>query len=251
MRAETSIFSTPEDRAKADAKWVSENTFKKVFQFSSLRIELKQTAVRGETGNEKSGTSDASIEVRKDEKSAPIQSLKLDGIDSVGGIAGIFYPEKQPIPSVFLISKEGGYDPRLIVVDHQGKIFNLPSQSTALSLDHHWLFTWVDSEVYGGRFAVFDLVASKVVVQGENTQHKYWLQETDGESYGMFVKDETYFARMIENRGKKDEKAYYLVFDLKKGTAETREGKRDSKLDKGAKPLIGFSPVKWKSVSEK
>jgi hypothetical protein len=62
------------------------------------------------------------------EKGKIIEKLNFEDIWPLGGDAGIFLPKEQASPKHFILAKYGSYDSRVLVITHEGKLFNLEGE---------------------------------------------------------------------------------------------------------------------------
>ncbi len=84
-------------------------------------------------------------------------------MDPAGSSYGLFVPPSQPSPNFLLALKLGDYDGRLLLVDQQGNLTNLPGGSYFMDRQRNLLFSEYYSDASG--LAVVDLNSSRVLFQ--------------------------------------------------------------------------------------
>lgn len=170
----TSSNVFPQSWASRDVAW------------KGLRIHLEQKF------DEDAGV-EAKVEIRKGTQL--LKSLALKGLQPVGGTAGLALPEKQPLDDHFMISKEGDYDPRIILIDLSGrKVASLPAAELYLSPNGRNLFAFQQSfESALPEYAVYDLAQNLLIMEAKDTD-KVEPYFVSGIGYRLYAKGGRYLA---------------------------------------------------------
>lgn len=90
--------------------------------------------------------------------------LHFDDCEALGGCSGLF-AVNQPVPDYFIVTKYGGYDGKIILIDESGKIQSYIGGDYSLSADNRYLFSTYSSDISGA--TVFDLKENKVLFSQE------------------------------------------------------------------------------------
>ena len=84
-------------------------------------------------------------------------------IDALGYLAGIFLPKRQPPGAYFALVKHGDYDGRLILIDRNGSVKDLPGGYYFVTAGN--LLFNVQSDADGDGFSVLDLETGKILAE--------------------------------------------------------------------------------------
>jgi len=97
-----------------------------------------------------------------------LKRLYYDDMEPVGFSYGIFVPREQPLSDYFVAVKEGDYDGRLLLVDKDGHVTNLPGGFYFLTADKRFLVGDYasDDEV----MIVVDVAKREVVIDGREVR---------------------------------------------------------------------------------
>ena len=97
---------------------------------------------------------------------AELQKLSFDH-EPVGGDYGISKPIE--LENHLIFTKHGDYDGRTLIINSEGKLFNIIGGETYLDADANLLFTIYGSELNG--FAVFDLTTDSLMFEAKEFIH--------------------------------------------------------------------------------
>jgi len=101
-----------------------------------------------------------------------------DDINPVGFSFGAFVPRNQP-ENYFAVVKEGDYDGRLLLIDHNGGVVDLPGGFYFLTADKKYLVSQYASEAPG--LTVYDLANHEIVLEQKNLpQIGAWFRDQEG-----------------------------------------------------------------------
>ncbi len=107
----------------------------------------------------------------------------FEAIEALGGWAGLFLPEVQPLVNYFFISKYGDYAGRVIILDTDGNLSMIPGGDFSISDDSRYLFTSNFTDI--GGITVYDLVKNEVLFTVEGGYVLSWYYQ-DGKYYALF-----------------------------------------------------------------
>ncbi len=163
-----------------------------------------------------------------------IHELAQD-INPVGGCAGLFFPDSQPIKDLVIISKFGDYHGKLYVVDTHGKIKEYAGGFFYVSNNNTYLFTNHDSDLPG--VSIIDLTKNELIYSGELKDSFADWYEQDGQ----------YFAVVMSNDAKIAGEPKILIFDfatktfVEKQAKEKIDPKHKMKFFKNHAPIVDCS----------
>ncbi len=135
---------------------------RKKFQFKSYTIEYIQLKEK-EVNDKFSIYCRSWMYVLKEQDTIDFKYYK--NIEAVGGWAGLFLQEDQPLKDYFIASKFGDYDGEIILVDKNGKISSYSGGLYCLTKDKKYLFSSWNSDISG--LTVIDVTTGKVVFKSE------------------------------------------------------------------------------------
>jgi len=128
------------------------------------------------------------VEVLKGEQ--PIKQVHYADIEPVGFSFGAFVPQQQTVPDYFFVVKEGDYDGRLLLINKDGGVVDLPGGFYFVTGDKRFLISEYASDSSG--LTVFDLV-----------NHSIILQPKDVPEIGSWYRDESgYFFMEYQHAGR-------------------------------------------------
>jgi len=126
------------------------------------------------------------VDVLKGEKL--LKHFYYDDIEPVGGEFGAFVPKDQP-PDYFTVVKGGDYDGRLLLIDKDGVVVDLPGGFYFVTDDKKFLISEYSSDEPG--LTVFDLASHRIVLQPKDVPEiGSWYRDAQG-----------YFFMEFENPG--------------------------------------------------
>jgi len=130
----------------------------------------------------------SSIYIVKD--SQRIDSLKFREIEAVGGYFGL--RNTQEINNHLLVTKHGDYDGRTVIINQNGKIFNLIGGQPFLDKEQNYLFSIFDSDLSG--FSIFDLTKDSILLEIEyfKERPKSFHKALNGRYFIVCNNDEDY-----------------------------------------------------------
>lgn len=136
----------------------------------------------------------SSIYILKD--SQRIDSLKFREIEAVGGHFG--FRNAQKIENHFMVTKHGDYDGRTIIINQNGKIFNLIGGQPFLDKEQNYLFSIFDSDLSG--FSIFDLTSDSLLLAIDHFEErpKSFHKAFNNRYFITFYDDETYHESIWE-----------------------------------------------------
>lgn len=108
----------------------------------------------------------AKIIVSKNNKTT--DSLIFENIEAVGGSYGLTSPTI--IDNHIILTKHGDYDGRTIVINENGKIFNIIGGENFIDKESELLFAIFDSDLSG--FAVFDLKTDSLLMSMDEIEDR-------------------------------------------------------------------------------
>lgn len=151
-------------------------------------------------------------------------------INPLGGAYGLFFPNQNMPANYRCIVKLGDYDGRLMLINDQGKYWNLPGGSFFLSKDKQYLFSTHECDAPSG-IAVFDLksgtpifetnekakVASPIVDKWyfNGTNYFFTTKEADGST----PKGDKRAIFVFDTKGRKLDKQEISATELATATA--------------------------------
>ena len=109
------------------------------------------------------------------------------------GCAGLFFPKKQPREDLFIMSKYGDFDGRLLIIDRNGLLNQVPGGDFYVSEDLNYLFTNYSSDQTG--VSILDL-GKNDLLYSDSATGKYKLGQ-------WYFQDDKYFA-IAENKDLED-----------------------------------------------
>ncbi len=115
-----------------------------------------------------------------------IDSKYFDNIEAVGGCAGLFLHENQPLENYFIASKFGDYSGRILLIDKNGKINEFSGGEYCLSMDKKYLFSQWDSDITG--LTVINLETGDAIFSKELPFYFHGIYEFENE-YFLFDTD--------------------------------------------------------------
>ena len=95
-----------------------------------------------------------------------ILNFSLSDIEALGGCSGVYSFKIDTFNDYFFISKFGDYNGRLLILDRNGHITNIPGSSFYLSKNHRYIFTTQDSDI--GGLTIYDLKTRKILFDSEH-----------------------------------------------------------------------------------
>ena len=108
-----------------------------------------------------------------------VKRFYYDNIEPVGFSFGAFVPKQQLAPDYFVVVKEGDYDGRLLLIDKQGSVVDLPGGFYFVTSDKKFLVSEHSSDEPG--LTVFDLASHRTVLQPEDVpQIGSWYRDDRG-----------------------------------------------------------------------
>lgn len=136
----------------------------------------------------------SSIYIIKNSKK--VDSLKFREIEAVGGYYG--FRNAQKIENHFVVTKHGDYDGRTIIINQNGKIFNLIGGQPFLDKEQNYLFSIFDSDLSG--FSIFDLTSDSLLLAIEHfeVRPKSFHKAFNNRHFITFYDDETYHESIWE-----------------------------------------------------
>lgn len=213
---------------------------RKVLKLGDIEVVLTERA-RYASGIETSIGTDSLVETRRAGKS--IDKAEFRGLDAVGGYTGLQLPQQQPLKGHLLVKKLGNYDTRLLVIDPQGKLFNLPDGTIYVSPNEELLFAIRTTSGETPEYAVLDLKNHKIVAEGRNDAKAVEFNRAsrffrEGIVYQPFVNGTKIFVVATEKDTTKTALAHDLAMNqmirLDLGTGELTVEKRAPELSTGA-----------------
>jgi len=105
-----------------------------------------------------------------------LKRFSYPDIEPVGFSFGAFVPRHQ-LDNYFAVVKEGDYDGRLLLVDHGGKVVDLPGGFYFATRDKRFLVSEYSSDAPG--FTVFDLVTRRTILE-EDADVYAWFRDRKG-----------------------------------------------------------------------
>jgi hypothetical protein len=130
----------------------------------------------------------------------------FDDIGADYGCAGIFFPKKQPRDDLFIMSKYGDFDGRLLIIDRNGLLNQVPGGDFYVSEDENYLFTNYSSDQTG--VSILDL-GKNDMLYSDSATGKYKLGQ-------WYFQDDKYFA-IAENKDLDDTTQITIAtFDIHK-----------------------------------
>lgn len=106
---------------------------------------------------------DAWLEIRKADQL--LKRLYYNDIEPVGASYGIFIPNRQPSPDLFIATKEGDYDGRLLLVSKTGNVSDLRGGRWFVTSDKRFLVSEYSSDE--AAITVMDLSTGRTVLTTE------------------------------------------------------------------------------------
>ena len=90
------------------------------------------------------------------------ESIEFENIDALGGYFGISFIENV-LPNHLLIVKHGVYNGRTIIVNENGKIFNLEGGTVSKLIDSRFIISFGECDLGYCSFSVYDSKINQVV----------------------------------------------------------------------------------------
>jgi hypothetical protein len=110
-----------------------------------------------------------------------IKRFYYDDIEPVGFSFGAFVPRQQTAPDYFMVVKEGDYDGRLLLIDKDGGVVDLPGGFYFVTADGKYVISEYASDDNEPAFTVFDLVNHHIVLQPKDTPEiGSWYRDDSG-----------------------------------------------------------------------
>jgi hypothetical protein len=103
------------------------------------------------------------VELLKPEQRA--KRFYYGDIEPVGFSFGAFVPRQQPVPDYLMVVKEGDYDGRLLLIDKDGDVFDLPGGFHFVTSDRKYVISEYASDDSEPGFTAFDLVNHRIILQ--------------------------------------------------------------------------------------
>lgn len=108
--------------------------------------------------------------------------VDYNDIDPQDGPYGIFLPPQQPSSRYVIALKEGGGDPRVLLMTHEGDFLDIPGGFYFVTADRHYLVTQTTAD--GGAVSVFDLVRGELLVDAQQVPSIFaWRAGGPGDGY--------------------------------------------------------------------
>jgi hypothetical protein len=101
------------------------------------------------------------VEMRRGEEL--VKRFYYGDIEPVGFSFGAFVPRHQLLPDYFLVVKEGDYDGRLLVINRDGGVVDLPGGFYFVTTDKRFLVSQLSSDEPG--LTVFDLANRRIALK--------------------------------------------------------------------------------------
>ena len=107
-----------------------------------------------------------------------VKRFYYDDIEPVGFSFGAFVPRHQPVPDYFMV-KEGDYDGRLLLIDKDGGVVDLPGGFHFVTSDKKFLVSEHSSDEPG--LTVFDLATHRIILQPKDVPEiGSWYRDEQG-----------------------------------------------------------------------
>ena len=117
------------------------------------------------------------VEVLKGEQL--VKRLYYEDIEPVGFSFGAFVPQQQLAPEYFTVVKEGDYDGRLLLIEKDGSVVNLPGGFYFVTSDQKFLISEYAADV--SEWTVFDLANHRILLQAKNLPDiDSWYRDKSG-----------------------------------------------------------------------
>ena len=107
-----------------------------------------------------------------------LKRFSYPDIEPVGFSFGAFVPRRQIVPDYFAVVKEGDYNGRLLLVNSEGGVVDLPGGFYFVSDDKRFLISEYASDEPG--FTVFDLNVHRTRVQRNDLDADDWYRDKVG-----------------------------------------------------------------------
>jgi len=108
-----------------------------------------------------------------------LKRFYYDDIEPVGFSFGAFVPQQQLAPDYFTVVKEGDYDGRLLLIDKDGGVVDLPGGFYFATDDKKFLVNEYASDVY--ELTVFDLANHRIALQSKDIPEiGRWYRDDSG-----------------------------------------------------------------------
>jgi len=147
------------------------------YAFGDLTVRVIDVKNRGGIASSEPHFCSAWVEVLK--STQLLKRFYYGDIEPVGANYGAFVPKQQPSDDYFAVVKEGDYDGRLLLIDHEGKVVDLPGGFYFVTPDKKLLFSLYSSDSPG--LAVFDLANHHVVLQPKDLlDPDKWYHDSKG-----------------------------------------------------------------------
>lgn len=175
----------------------------------------------------------ASIEIIKNNDL--LKKLSYENILPVGYYYGVFVPKVQPISKYFILVKHGDYNGRLLLINKQGKVTDLPGGLYFISKDNRYLFSKYTSDY--SYFLIFDLQLDKVVYESNTIPniHQWYYQ------------DDRYFFTSSEwaPHSSLPTEGYEFIYVYNFKTNQLLKKHIDFKLESASKQFYDFDPNEY------
>jgi hypothetical protein len=194
-----SSVKLPEDlRAKLVNEHIDKINSAKIESIESDTFKLKDIEIilRQELPSENNPMFSCHSSIYIIKSSKKVDSLKFREIEAVGGYYG--FRNAQKIENHFMVTKHGDYDGRTIIINQNGKIFNLIGGQPFLDKEQNFVFSIFDSDLSG--FSIFDLNNDSLLLAIEDFEErpKSFHRAFNNRYFITFYNDETYHESIWE-----------------------------------------------------
>lgn len=214
------------------ATLITVSVFATSAQAATRELVFKDFKVKLSQNTKKDGTVDAVIKVFKGEDDVATREFK--SLKPSEGKAGLFVAKSQPLPNLFFIGKEGGFDSILLFVTSAGEINELPWGQ--IGRDEEYLIAVRTLKNQEAQYAVVDIEKQRVLYRVGNTEKKKYLKEAY--DYRAYRKGKYYFLRGEPAiSSDKDSEVDYLSISAKQKWLIDQSTRWGQDMDKGAEAL--------------
>jgi hypothetical protein len=110
-----------------------------------------------------------------------LKRFYYDDIEPVGFSFGAFVPQQQTVPDYFMVVKEGDYDGRLLLIDKDGGVVDLPGGFYFVTADRKYVISEYASDDSEPALTVFDVVNHRIVLQPKDAPEiGSWYRDDSG-----------------------------------------------------------------------
>ena len=131
------------------------------FTLGDVDIETSQAKT---IGQDQTASVTSTLVVKRGD--AVVQQVSYAAAGSDSPALGLTVPKAQPVPNYFIALKNDGAVSRLLLVNLQGRMWDLAGGAYFLSRDGRYLIS--DGHAQGGGLTIFDLTRQQIVVELEH-----------------------------------------------------------------------------------